>query len=668
MKEFDFSSFCILPEGFSSNKPPESFGEPHNSQSTISMRALFKTPAETTPEDLPKFELVSPEWEGRDSNTMIDTVIRETCGMASLPSRPIHNSSTVPKTGTARESSDGSDGRLRCLECAHSCRTVERHEHTERSVPELPAIHESEALYSPRRQKIPDQIPQTSTIPSIFLQTKAERKKLKKEAEKRKAKAKKAEKKRKRKIEKQYNKVSDSLSERNSTSSNHLAELLKTSTDVILYEKKLWIYNRENGCFEISDKDTTARIMRSLLDKDEQLKVRSNEYAEAYKQLLISEEIRSDEGFLENEPFVNCENGIVDIENDTLLEHTPDKRFKHCIRARYDPDADCSTFFDFVDTITGGDQELVRLFQTILGYILSGYNNAKKAIFIISPSHCGKSVLCNLIERIIGPEFVSNADLARLQSPEYVASLHGMLLNIAPDLTNEVMRDIGYFKSLTSNLDTLFARGLYDNPTKIKCETKILVSTNHLLAVDRSLSEGDVTAFFNRVLYFPFMNKPISPDEEDKHLADKLYDERDGIFTWAIEGLQRYIENNGNFPFAHESDRLLYKNLSMYCPEKFFVDTCLKIENERYESTSAIKKAFEMFCEELGITSNTNITKYLESLGYSSKRKRFNRKTGEPGGDDANLYSVKGLRLRNKYRADDDTDLYYDGEEDDYES
>lgn len=96
-----------------------------------------------------------------------------------------------------------------------------------------------------------------------------------------------------------------------------------------------------------------------------------------------------------------------------------------------------------------------------MGYIFSHYNNAKKAFLLYGIPHTGKSVLCALLERIIGVDATCHIDLAMLSRQEYAATLNSKLLNVAPDLKNEALKDVGFFKSLVSHDDTISARLLY---------------------------------------------------------------------------------------------------------------------------------------------------------------------------------------------------------------
>ena len=444
--------------------------------------------------------------------------------------------------------------------------------------------------------------------------------------------------------------IGEALSERDEKNSNLMAELIKHSDDIAIIDKTLWLYDRTTGCFDsCCEKDVSAKL-RSLLKGEERLKVSTREYKEAYQQLLISNELKREEEFFANQPYVNCLNGVVDVRKGELLKHSPKYLFKHCIKANYVPGAKCKKFLEYIEFITSGDEELKALIQVAVGYILSHYNNAKTAFLLYGIPHTGKSVLCKVLENIVGADYVAHIDMKFLHRQEYAASLSGKIFNVAPDLDKTVLKEVGFFKSLTSHDDALGARLLYANVGDVKGETKMLFSTNHLLSFDTALDFNDIEAVFNRLLYVPFQNKPITEDADNKHMSDEISEERDGIFSWAMEGLRRYVEMGERFPKSKLSMELKEKNMVQYCPEKTFCDLCLKADANSNESVMAIKTAFEHFSKDSEVKVKCDINKYLtEHMKLTKKKKRIDD-DGNPVSTGNPIAVYEGIRLRKKYR------------------
>ena len=146
------------------------------------------------------------------------------------------------------------------------------------------------------------------------------------------------------------------------------------------------------------------------------------------------------------------------------------------------------------------------------------------------------------------------------------------------------------------------------------------------------------------------MNKPISDKNDNKHLSDEIYDERDAVFTWAIKGLKDYIENNETFLKAKSSEKLKLKNMAKYCPEKIFFEEALKKEDGVFESSSDIREAFDRFGRDCDVRGKANITAFLEEHECLNKSKKRIDENGNPTSVGNPIYVYEGIRLRNKYR------------------
>ena len=459
-------------------------------------------------------------------------------------------------------------------------------------------------------------------------------------------KIKKKEKKNKKKSREMLASISNNLIDATEKTGNLMAEYIKNYGDIALIDDTLYKYDENLGCFRACGYNEIAKEMRSALDYGDQLKISSRDYKECVSQLYISEDLVNQDRFFENGPYVNCLNGVVDVTSGELLKHSPRYFFKHCIHANYMPGAECKKFLDYVDYITDGNRDLRKLLRAILGYIFSHYNNAKMAVLLYGIPHTGKSVICKVIEQIIGAPYVAHVDLSFLHKQEYVASLSNKILNVAPDLKNESLKDVGFFKSLVSHDDTISARALYSNPKDIKCECKMLFSSNHLLTFDSSLDMLDIEAVFNRLVYFPFQNRPIKSSQENKHLSDDLCKERDAIFTWAMKGLQDYVESGEQFPKATLSEDIKRKNVAQYCPEKSFFEKHIKEKEGVFESVSAIKAAYEDFCLQHSVKRRGSITTFIEEHEGVQKIKKRIDENGGPSSSGNPIYVYKNIRLR----------------------
>lgn len=474
----------------------------------------------------------------------------------------------------------------------------------------------------------------------------------KEEPKKKKKKSKKhKDKKRKKRAKRAKEAVKASLKERPERSSNLMAQHLYNKREMVLCDNQIFDYKDSIGCFNPSSEEEISRMAMSFLDEDEWLKVSFREATEIHQLLRISNAIKEIDGFFANAPYVNCLNGVVEVCKQTLLPHSPKYFFRHCIQSNFNPDTKCKKFLAYLDYITGGNKKLIQQWRISLGYVFSHYHNAKSALLLYGIPHTGKSVMCKLIEGVIGKDYTTHIDLADMHKQEYVAKLSGAIVNIAPDLKDEPIKDAGFFKSLVSSNDTITARALYNNPIEIKGETKMVFASNHFISFAPSLSEYDIEAVFNRLQFIPYQNPPITGDIDNKHLAEELLEERDGIFTWAMSGLKEYVESNETLYVSPLSQETKNQNMIQYCPEKIFFDECIKPCKDAYESSKAIKEAFKEYCYKYDVHGSYNIDKFLEVHARLQKSKKRIDADGNSVSTGNPIAVYEGIRLRNKYRV-----------------
>lgn len=402
-------------------------------------------------------------------------------------------------------------------------------------------------------------------------------------------------------------------------------ELFSLHEHICVHENDIYLYDEENGCFIHQDESQTKLSLMKMFKKDERLRVWASDINNAYKTLLMNPAIQQDLSPRVNIPLVNCENGVLDMETMELLKHSPQFGFTSCINASFDEKADGNIFKQFLQDITDGDKDSKQLLQEIVGYSLSTYVYAKKAFIFYGVPHSGKSVLLNITERLVGSENVCHVDLQKLSEACYAARLNKSKLNIAPDLPQTPIKDIGTFKSLVSSLDKIETKELYKNPKSQPCYCKMLFGANQFVPLNK-LDANNAEAFFERLIIIPFLYaKPV--EERDPNLPEKLWAARDYIFTWAMKGLKRLIENNFIFSSSKESERVLERYKTQYCPEQIFFSKYLVLDENKTISRDKVQKKYEKFADERGVKVGCYDIKDFISRNYpqvKQSRKRIN--------------------------------------------
>lgn len=433
-------------------------------------------------------------------------------------------------------------------------------------------------------------------------------------------------KKKKAKHEKKLQRLKEeSLETRKPNLSAVLSGLLASEELIAVYDNKVNVFSDEAHCFVGLDPQDAQIMLMKLLDNSERLCVTPRDVKNAFDTILMLPELQRDLSPRVNIPLVNCGDGVLDLETMTLLKHNPRYGFTRCIKANYDEAAQGKAFEKWLDEATMGDKEIKKLLQEVVGYSLSEYVFAKKAFVFFGVRDSGKSVFLRIISRIVGEEHISNVDMQKLSEPCYAAQLRNAKLNIAPDVPEKPMKDIGTFKSIVSSLDTIETKALYENPKSQPCYCKLLFGANEFIPLG-NLDPMNVDAFFRRILIVPFMfSKP--EEEQDLELPEKMWNERDYIFTWAMKGVKRLMKNNFVFTRSKVSEELWLKYKAQYSPEKCFFEEHLKLSEGSTISAEEVQAAYEEYADNAEAKTKRYAMKNFISKNYPQvkhRRKRIN--------------------------------------------
>ena len=257
-------------------------------------------------------------------------------------------------------------------------------------------------------------------------------------------------------------------------------------------------YRYQNGVYcEMTETETEAqRIVRGKMLPQE---TRMTQIVDVEKQwrLLIQRDIRE----LNANPYIiNVRNGLYNVLEDKLAEHTPEYYSTIQLNVSYDKEADCPRFKQFLAESMGGDAAQVALLQEMLGYCLIPVNSAQKCFVIVGAAGAGKSVLLRVLNDILlGKENVSNVSWQALNERFKTAELFGKLANIFADLPTRNIDDNGIFKALVGE-DYLTVEKKNRDPFSFQSTAKLIFSCNSIPKNYGDRSEG----FYRRLIIIRF--------------------------------------------------------------------------------------------------------------------------------------------------------------------
>lgn len=245
--------------------------------------------------------------------------------------------------------------------------------------------------------------------------------------------------------------------------------------------------------------------------------------------------------------YMNKDSVYINLNNTTLcisktgsiktLPHNLSYGFKWILPYNYNSEAKCPQILKFLDDVIN-DADTIKVIQEYCGYIFMPHKflNHEKSLWLYGATGAnGKSVFLSLVHHLIDETNISHLNLSDLEDPIKRTVLSGKVLNITNDATVKNI-DTGTYKALISG-ETTTIRQLYKGSSELKAIPKFIIATNEL-----PLMKQGAEAFIRRMILVPF-DKQIPESQRDIHLASKLSSEVEGFFNFALEGLQRLIQN-----------------------------------------------------------------------------------------------------------------------------
>ena len=294
----------------------------------------------------------------------------------------------------------------------------------------------------------------------------------------------------------------------------------------------------EKSCFGIRDTDSAAALRRHVQ------KSRSSRSKEAFlkeAQHLPGIPMLPDQ-FDRSRGLLNVKNGILDLGNCKLLPHDREKYITRLAQVEYDPEAAAPTWAAFLQSITGGDNQLAEYLQVMVGYCLCGSTREQCMFFLYGDGANGKSTFLETLAKMLG-DYCMNAQADTIASTRSrssgaarsdVARLKGARFVTMEEGDMGATLDEGLVKQMTGG-NTITARFQYGKEFEFRPEFKLVEATNHLPKI-----HGTDAGIWRRIRLIPF-TQSIPPEKQDILLPQKLESELPGILNWALAGLQTWL-------------------------------------------------------------------------------------------------------------------------------
>ena len=367
-------------------------------------------------------------------------------------------------------------------------------------------------------------------------------------------------------------------------------------------------------CYRRISNDDLEKLIFNLLDEQAQIAVSNVQIREAMKRIRFMPSLQIDlkAQFWKSQLYVNLTSGIYDIMKQETVPLRNKLVFDYCLNIRYIPHSkleDAPVFKHFVETSLGMEQ--LECLLRVLGYCTSCLTKGRKAFVFYGIGRTGKSTILNVLEAVIGDGFVSHEPFHNMSGERAKAHYEGKLVNISRETSTKVNKREESFKSLVS---CEFTTGC----EKFEKQRDFIATLSFVFAgnldVDFAVMDD---AILDRLVYVMFTRE--IPDEEiDLELESKLLDEKDAIFSMALDSLRDLITEKYDFRMsAAAEEHLIHRRFLIHSAESFLQERCSLSEKGRVSKVT-LYDAYKVFCDANALKPETRNRFYARVRNYDN--------------------------------------------------
>lgn len=394
----------------------------------------------------------------------------------------------------------------------------------------------------------------------------------------------------------------------------------------------IYLY-RDQGYWKVIQSDYIDAIAMEQLATNKEL--RAGKCTEIRKIVQLKSLIPLDRQLDELSGYINLRNGMLNVESRKLYPHNKDHFSTIQLPVTYDEKATCPRWLQFLDEIFEVDEERINLVQEFMGYSLVPDTRYEKAILNVGEGANGKSTLLSVWEHMIGRDNFCSVTLANLQNEFHRVKLLGKLLNVAAEVRDTTLEQADYFKRIVSG-DTIDAAHKHKPVFHFQPFARLVFAMNRMPRI-KDTSYG----FYRRLLIVPF-NRVFRKEEQDRQLRHKLIEEVDGIFQWALRGLDRLYDND-----AFTEPKVVREALAAYQrannPVVAFVEDCCSLDTGFSTSKNTLYEQYKKYCDDYGFKAGSVNTFFKELYAaYPSLV------SARPRTENGREYAVEGIVMVKK--------------------
>ena len=329
--------------------------------------------------------------------------------------------------------------------------------------------------------------------------------------------------------------------------------------------------------------------------------------------------------------YLLLQNGVYDTMNSKIVPWKEGMIFKNQINCSFDPSAHADIVDKFMFDFTCGDHEVEQLIWEAIGYTMYRRCPLKTIFFLYGPrADNGKSTFLDMLQEFIGEENISNVPLQEMADKFERINIYGKLANMVDDVALSRIKSTSMLKSAS---DGRRVKGEYKGVQSVSFRPYATFWTSGNTVPK---SDDKTAGWTNRLCiipsnaYFPKGDPRRDPDMGIKLSTDVS---RSYIFNKSAEGLKRALVNKMFTKPDIVTNEIEAYHIGNNTVLRFFAETCdhnkSLIDRDGTKwllkmTAREFKRAYDVWCEDEGISSKANarqIKEELIGLGYRTGEK-----------------------------------------------
>lgn len=273
----------------------------------------------------------------------------------------------------------------------------------------------------------------------------------------------------------------------------------------------------------------------------------------------------------------------------------PQKQFcRNRLNVKYNPNAPKpERWLKYLEDLL--EKEDIPTIQEYLGYMLIPSNKGQKLMMILGRGGEGKSRMGLVIKKIFA-DALNFSSIEKVEHNKFArADLENKLVMVDDDMKMEALKDTNYIKTIVTLEDEMDLERKQKQSVQGKLFVRFLLFGNGSLSALHDKSYG----FYRRQLIIT-TKKPPEGRIDDPYLVETIVKEKEGIFLWMLEGLERLLKNNYKFTISERAKANLEEAMHSSNNVISFLESegYIRFEKGTMATSKAIYGVYCKWCEE----------------------------------------------------------------------